>query len=82
MLQTLSAAQMARAGIYDLRVHHDEVVWPLLRHWRVFELEGLDPSAEARRDELRRFLDGLDAQATRFEARRGPVTAGEVAAAE
>ena len=34
------AAIVARAGIYDLRVHRDEVVAPLLRHWRVFELDG------------------------------------------
>ena len=64
------AAMMAKAGIYDLRVHHDEVVWPLLRHWRVFEAETLTPSAEARREELRRFLVDLDAQASKFEAKR------------
>jgi acyl-[acyl-carrier-protein] desaturase len=67
---TRKAAMMAKAGIYDLRVHHDEVVWPLLRHWGVFEAEGLTPSAEARREELRRFLVDLDAQASRFEAKR------------
>jgi acyl-[acyl-carrier-protein] desaturase len=64
------AAQIAKAGIYDLRVHHDEVVWPLLRHWGVFEAENLTPSADQRRIELRRFLDDLDAQASRFEAKR------------
>ena len=67
---TRKAAQMAKAGIYDLRIHHDEVVWPLLRHWGVFEAENLTPAAEARREELRRFLVGLDAQASRYEARR------------
>jgi acyl-[acyl-carrier-protein] desaturase len=67
---TRKAAQMAKAGIYDLRVHHDDVVWPLLTHWGVFELTNLDPSAEIRRDELRRFLVDLDTQASRFEAKR------------
>ena len=67
---TRKAAQMAKAGIYDLRVHHDDVVWPLLTHWGVFELEGLDASAELRRSELRAFLTDLDAQASRFEAKR------------
>jgi acyl-[acyl-carrier-protein] desaturase len=67
---TRKAAMMAKAGIYDLRVHHDEVVWPLLRHWGVFEAENLTPSAETRREELRRFLVDLDAQASRFEAKR------------
>jgi acyl-[acyl-carrier-protein] desaturase len=64
------AAMMANAGIYDLRIHHDEVIWPLLSHWGIFELEGLDAGAEARRLELRRFLDELDASATRFEEKR------------
>jgi acyl-[acyl-carrier-protein] desaturase len=64
------ARQIAKAGIYDLRIHHDEVVWPLLRKWGVFELEGLDPAAEAARDELKAFLDALDGLATRYEERR------------
>ena len=64
------ATQIALAGIYDLRVHHDEVVWPLLRHWDFFNLEGLDDQAEKTREELAVFLEKLDAQATRFEERR------------
>ncbi len=67
---TRKAAQIAKAGIYDLRVHHDEVIWPLLNHWRLFELGHLSPSAELRRDQLDQFLTELDAQASRFEARR------------
>jgi acyl-[acyl-carrier-protein] desaturase len=64
------AAQIAKAGIYDLRVHHDEILWPLLRHWGLFEVEGLDDAAEQARTKLRDYLDGLDRQASRFEARR------------
>ena len=67
---TRKAAQMAKAGIYDLRVHHDEVIWPLLRHWGIFELPNLSPEAERRREELRVFLERLDATASRFEAKR------------
>ena len=34
---------MAAAGIYDLRIHHDQVLRPvLLGHWRLHELGGLD----------------------------------------
>jgi acyl-[acyl-carrier-protein] desaturase len=64
------SAQIANAGIYDLRIHHDDIVWPLLRHWKVFELEGLDEHAERRREELAEFLTQLDATATRFEEKR------------
>ncbi len=67
---TRKAAQIAKAGIYDLRVHHDDVVWPLLNHWGVFELENLSPSAEQRRAELSRFLVQLELQAARFEEKR------------
>ena len=28
------AAAIAKAGIYDIRVHRDEVLMPILRHWR------------------------------------------------
>jgi acyl-[acyl-carrier protein] desaturase len=64
------ARVIAKAGIYDLRIHHDEVVWPLLRKWNVFELEGLDAAAEAAREELRVFLDALNDLASRYEQRR------------
>jgi acyl-[acyl-carrier-protein] desaturase len=67
---TRKAVQIAHAGIYDLRVHHDEVIWPLLRQWGVFELEGLDAEGEQARTELADFLTGLEAQAVRFEEKR------------
>jgi acyl-[acyl-carrier-protein] desaturase len=64
------AAKMADAGIYDLRIHHDDIIWPLLRHWRVFERTDLDARAEKARETLARFLGKLDATAKRFEERR------------
>ena len=64
------AAQIAHAGIYDLRVHHDDILMPLLRHWRVLELEGLDAAGEQARAELAAHMEHLDRQAARFEARR------------
>ena len=64
------AAVMASAGIYDLRIHHDDVVVPLLRHWGVLERGGLDATGEQARDELVAALSALDAQASRFEERR------------
>jgi acyl-[acyl-carrier-protein] desaturase len=63
------AAQIAKAGIYDLRIHRDEVLLPILRHWRIFELEGLDGAAEEARRRLARHLEELDTAATRFEER-------------
>jgi acyl-[acyl-carrier-protein] desaturase len=63
------AADMAKAGIYDLRVHRDEVLLPILRYWGVFELSGLDAAAEEARRRLAEHLDTLDAAAKRFEER-------------
>jgi acyl-[acyl-carrier-protein] desaturase len=64
------SAQIADAGIYDLRVHHDDIVWPLLRHLKLFDVTGLDADAEQTREELAAFMAKLDAQATRYEDKR------------
>jgi acyl-[acyl-carrier protein] desaturase len=64
------AARMAAAGIYDLRIHHDDIVMPLLRQWGVLELEGLDATGEQARKELVAALVAIDEQATRFVERR------------
>ncbi|MFP5333920.1 MAG: acyl-ACP desaturase [Actinomycetes bacterium] len=76
---TRKAVQMARAGIYDLRIHHDDIVMPLLRQWGVFELEGLDAEGEQARAELARTLEALDAQASRFVAQREEAAAKKAA---
>jgi acyl-[acyl-carrier-protein] desaturase len=64
------AVQMAMAGIYDLRIHHDDIVAPLLRQWGVMELEGLDADGEAARDELAAAVKALDTEASRFVEKR------------
>jgi acyl-[acyl-carrier-protein] desaturase len=69
------AALIAKAGIYDLRIHHDEVIWPLLRQWGVFELGSLDAEGEKACAELADFLTQLDGQASRFEERRAQAQA-------
>ena len=61
---------IALASIYDLRIHRDEVLMPILRHWKLFELEGLSPEAEQARAQLADFLTDLDRQAQRFEEKR------------
>ena len=42
------ARAIAQAGIYDLVLHHEQILVPLvLRHWKVEHLRGLDAEAEA-----------------------------------
>jgi acyl-[acyl-carrier-protein] desaturase len=72
---TRKAVAIAKAGIYDLRIHHDDVVMPLLRQWKVFELEGLGPEGEKARQELADSLAALDATAARFVEQRAAAEA-------
>ena len=74
-----SAVQIARAGIYDLRIHHDDVIMPLVRHWRIFEAEGLDAEGEQARGDLKAALEALDARAARFVERRAEAETGRSA---
>jgi acyl-[acyl-carrier-protein] desaturase len=69
------AVEMAVAGIYDLRSHRDEVVMPILRYWKIFEIEGLSLEGEQARTELANLMGGLDKQAARFEDKRDTLKA-------
>ena len=59
------AAVVARAGIYDMKVHREEIVEPLLRYWGVFELTSLDAPAEQARDRIAAFCAELDRRISR-----------------
>ncbi|EAP98262.1 putative acyl-ACP desaturase [Janibacter sp. HTCC2649] len=69
------AVEMAVAGIYDLRQHADDVVAPVLRFWKVWDLENLSAEGEQARLELADFMAGLDTKATRFEDKRDTLAA-------
>jgi acyl-[acyl-carrier protein] desaturase len=76
---TRRSLKIALAGIYDLRIHRDEVLNPILRHWKIFDLEGLSPEAEAARQQLGAFMDQLDEKASRFEEKRAAQQARQAA---
>ncbi|WP_406205747.1 acyl-ACP desaturase [Kitasatospora sp. NBC_01560] len=69
------SAQIAMAGIYDTRLHHDDVVQPILRQLRVFERGGLGPAGEQAREELAAFTTALDTAARSFTERRDAILA-------
>ncbi|MEO5704452.1 MAG: hypothetical protein ABIZ52_00680, partial [Candidatus Limnocylindrales bacterium] len=50
-------------------VHRDEVLMPVLRHWKIFEMDGLDAAAEDARRRLSEYLEKLDESIARFEDR-------------
>jgi acyl-[acyl-carrier-protein] desaturase len=62
--------QIAMAGIYDLRIHHDEVLVPIVRHLGLLTRTGLTGTAAQHQEALGKFLEGQDAKATKFETRR------------
>lgn len=65
------ALTIAAAGIYDLRIHHDQVLSPVLfKQWRLTELTGLDDEAERARDEIITYLGKLDDAARRYADKR------------
>ncbi|WP_327085260.1 acyl-ACP desaturase [Nonomuraea sp. NBC_01738] len=67
---TRKAMIIANEGIYDLRLHLDDVLMPVLRQWAVFDKTGLDAEGEKARDELAAFLERTETVASRFVARR------------
>ena len=70
-----NSMMIAKAGIYDLRLHHDEVIMPVLRHWDIFGRSGFGADGEQAREELGAFLAQLDAHATSFVDRRAELRA-------
>ena len=63
------AAQIAKAGIYDIRVHREDVLMPIIKYWGIFELQNLIAAAEAARQRLAEHLEALDLAAKKFEER-------------
>lgn len=62
-----NAILIAKAGIYDLRIHHDDVLEPILRFWRVFDRNDFGPEGERARDEAAQFLGAIDERARYYE---------------
>lgn len=67
---------IAKAGIYDLRIHHDDVLQPVLRFWRIFERTDFGPAGERARTELAQFLDAVDERARFYEEKAAQREAG------
>ncbi|MGE3619060.1 MAG: acyl-ACP desaturase [Acidimicrobiia bacterium] len=65
------AKAIARAGIYDFAVHHDQILVPVvLRHWKLESLEGLDADAERARDATLKQIERIGRAGRRMSERR------------
>jgi acyl-[acyl-carrier-protein] desaturase len=74
------ARAIARAGIYDFQIHHDQILVPVvLRHWGVEDLTGLSDAGEHARDALVKRIDRIGKAGRRMARRRAEVDAGQAA---
>jgi acyl-[acyl-carrier-protein] desaturase len=65
------ARAIARAGVYDFKSHHDQILVPVvLRHWRLDHLHGLKSSAEQARERILGHIDRVGRVARRIVRRR------------
>ncbi len=65
------AVEMAKAGVYNLRIHHDRVVVPLIRDWGIERLTGLSTQAQELQELIMDFPRTVQRQAEMFERRIG-----------
>lgn len=71
------AKRIANAGIYDLTIHHEQILVPMvMRHWDLEGLEGLSRDGEDARERLVKYMTKSERVAKRLAERR------EAAAAE
>ncbi len=65
------AVAIAKAGIYDLPLHYEVVLNPILmRQWKIDRVEGLDAAGEEARERLIKFLGRMKKAAARITDRR------------
>jgi acyl-[acyl-carrier-protein] desaturase len=68
------AKTMAQAGVYNFRIHHDDILVPvLLNHWAIDKIEGLTDEAQAARDQVLKHMAKLDRVASKLDERAVPV---------
>ena len=63
------AASIAAAGIYDFRVHHDQILSPVvLRRWKLESITGLSPDADRARLHVLKWIGRVERVASRLAA--------------
>ena len=65
------SVDVAKAGVYNLRIHHDRVVLPVLKDWKIADLRGLTHAAAELQEKILALPDQIMERAERFEQRMG-----------
>jgi acyl-[acyl-carrier-protein] desaturase len=72
------AVAIASAGIYNFRVHCEQVLLPVvMTHWQLESIEGLDADGERAREHLVRWISRMRRIADRMEAQSAELQAVE-----
>ncbi|MGH3675962.1 MAG: acyl-ACP desaturase [Mycobacterium sp.] len=61
------AVIIAVGGVYDPRIHLEDVVKPVLKKWRIFEREDFTGEAAAMRDDLALLVEEIEEACDKFE---------------
>jgi acyl-[acyl-carrier-protein] desaturase len=62
-----NAVIISKNGIYDLKQHMEDVVMPVLRHWKIFDRDDFSGYGEWERDRLAEFLRMLNGKVQQIE---------------
>jgi acyl-[acyl-carrier-protein] desaturase len=65
--------EIAKAGVYNLRVHRDKVIMPLIQQWGIAELADLTSEGRQFQEKIMQLPGLLATRAEKFEARYAPV---------
>lgn len=65
------SVEVAKAGVYNLRIHHDRVLLPLIKDWKIENLTGLTPSAAEIQEKIMHLPARILHKAEIFEKRVG-----------
>ncbi len=63
--------EVAKAGVYNLRIHHDRVLVPLIKDWNIENLTGLTPAAAELQEKILQIPAQILSKAELFEKRVG-----------
>lgn len=68
---TAHSAAIAKAGIYDLQLHYEQILVPVvMRHWRLADLTGLSPEAEQARTKTIAHIERIGRVAGKIASRQ------------
>jgi acyl-[acyl-carrier-protein] desaturase len=62
------AVMIAVGGVYDIRIHLEEVVKPVLKKWRIFERDDFTGEAAWMRDDIGALMEELEKECDKFDA--------------